>query len=726
MPTPKKLLLVEDQAIIALAEAGTLGRAGYEVEVALSGEEAIEGIRRDGGIDLVLMDIDLGPGMNGAEAARRILAVRPVPIVFLTAHAERGMVEKVRDIGHFGYVIKDSGEFVLLSSIEMAFELFEAQRRLAEERNDMRQVLESIEEAFYLKDVESGKMLLISPSYERIWGLPREELERDPASFMAAVHPEDLPRVEACRAEMAAGGRAFDMEYRILRPGGELRWVRAQTKRIEDPSGRGSRFAATALDITDHKLDELELADERRRLRAVLAAIPSLVILTGPDSETPIYVSENSLRLTGYSPEELKSGFHEFAREGDRERVALAIKEAFEKRNDFDGFEFDAVRKDGVPWQASASWRSIFDDSGAYKGRVFQVIDVTRLRRAESSLRESEQKYRAIADYTADWESWFGPSGEYLWVNPAVEQITGYSREEILAMPDFIASLIAEEDMPAFVERFREAVRSPEAGSNYEFRFVRRDGQLRWLSVSWTPIFDDAGRYLGLRASGRDVTDRKLGEERIAQLLAEKELLLREVHHRIKNNMSLVASMFAIQEDMILDPAARSALSDMRGRIMGMMILYDKLYRSEGAQDISARGYLGALLDGIAAEYSGSSGALLAWDIVDRAMDSRLLFPLGIIVNELVTNAFKYAFPGGVPGKIELAFLEIEGGGLELRVADDGIGIADSALAALARPGGGGGFGFLLVKTLTEQIGGKLERGRNCGRGAEFLLRFSA
>jgi PAS domain S-box-containing protein len=449
------------------------------------------------------------------------------------------------------------------------------------------------------------------------------------------------------------------------------------------------------------------------------------VILTGPDSESPIYVSENSLKITGYSPEELKCGFREFARETDRERVALAIREAFAKRSDFDGFEFDAARKDGVPWQASASWRSIFDDSGAYKGRVFQVIDVTRLRRAESALRESEQKYRAIADYTVDWESWFGPSGECLWVNPAVEQITGYAKEEILAMPDFIPVLIAEEDRPVFIERFQRAIRGREPNSGYELRFLRKDGTLRWLSVAWTPIFDDGGRYLGIRVSGRDVTDRRLGEERIAQLLAEKELLLREVHHRIKNNMGLIASMFSIQADMISDPAASSALSDMRGRLMGMMILYDKLYRSEGFQELSTRGYLGALLDGIADEYSGSSGALLSWDIVDRVMDSRILFPLGIIVNELVTNAFKYAFPKGEPGLIALRFREAEAGCLELRVADDGIGVADSALACPARGEGAGGFGFLLVKTLTEQIGAKLELGRNGGRGTEFLLRFS-
>jgi PAS domain S-box-containing protein len=720
MATPKKLLLVEDEALIALAEAVTLRDAGYEVETAASGEAAIEAVARDPGIAMVLMDIDLGPGIDGPEAASRILSARYLPVVFLTSHSESEMVAKVREIARFGYVIKNSGEFVLLSSIEMAFELFEAQCKLARERNNMREVLESIDEAFYLKDVESGKMLFISPSYERIWGRSLEELDRDPSSFMAAIHPDDLPLVAARREEMAAGGRPFDMEYRLLRPGGELRWVHARTRRIEDPETRAPLFAAVAEDITERKLAGMNLEDERRRLLSLLASIPSLVILTGPESEAPIYVSESCLRMTGYTSEELSSGFHEFALEDDRARVAEAFSDAVGKRTEGNDFEFRARRKDGSVWYASASWRPILDDSGAYKGRFFQVTDLTAQRRAEAALRESEMKYRAIADYTVNWESWFSPSGEYLWVNRGVEGITGYTREEVLGFPDFISALIAEEDRPLFAATFKGAIRSSESSSNFEFRFIRKDGTKRWLSASWTPIYDDSGAHLGIRASGGDVTERKAAEERIAQLLAEKQLLLREVHHRIKNNMGLVASMLSLQASMIPDAAAKSALHDMRGRVMGMMILYDRLYRSEGFQRLSTSAYIGALLEGIADEFALSSVAALSWEIVDREMDSRILFPLGIIANELVTNAFKYAFPGGGGGSIRLSLEEAAPGSFELCVRDDGIGIPEAA-----QTGKSGGFGFLLVESLSQQLGGKLERSSAAGAGTEFRISFA-
>src|SRR5512133_3453395 len=127
----KTILLVEDQPIIALAESKGLQRLGYEAQTAMHGEAAIEIIqdtKRD--IDLILMDIDLGPGMDGTEAARHILALRNLPIVFLTSHSERTTVDRVRGITRYGYVIKNSGDFVLQSSIEMAFDLFRAHEDL--------------------------------------------------------------------------------------------------------------------------------------------------------------------------------------------------------------------------------------------------------------------------------------------------------------------------------------------------------------------------------------------------------------------------------------------------------------------------------------------------------------------------------------------------------------------------------------------------------------------
>jgi PAS domain S-box-containing protein len=148
--------------------------------------------------------------------------------------------------------------------------------------------------------------------------------------------------------------------------------------------------------------------------------------------------------------------------------------------------------------------------------------EIEARKQAEKSLRDSEEKFKAIANYTVDWESWFGPDGKYLWVNRGVEQITGYSAEEILSMPNFITSMIAEEDRAMFTSQFKDAIKGSR-GENYEFRYVHKNGSILWMSISWQPIFDEKGTALGIRISGRDITERK----RIDDALVESELRYR-------------------------------------------------------------------------------------------------------------------------------------------------------------------------------------------------------
>ncbi len=138
--------------------------------------------------------------------------------------------------------------------------------------------------------------------------------------------------------------------------------------------------------------------------------------------------------------------------------------------------------------------------------------DITDRKQSEIDLANSEAKFKAIANYTVNWESWFGPDGKYLWVNPAVKRLTGYTPEEILALPDFITTLIAPEDHAAFLKKFKGALQGI-SGEGFEFRILRKNGTQRWISAAWQSIFDDTGHSLGVRASGQDITDHKQADE---------------------------------------------------------------------------------------------------------------------------------------------------------------------------------------------------------------------
>ena len=192
----KTILLVED-ALIAMDEEATLRKHGFNVITALTGEEAVSivGVTRE--IDLVLMDIDLGDGMDGIEAVRRILHTRDIPVVFLSSHTEPEIVEKTEAITSYGYVVKNSGETALIASIKMAFKLHDAYCDLRERKEKLREseekyrfLVENIADVIYTQD-DTGRIIYISPAIERLSGYAADEING--RHFADFVHPDDLP-----------------------------------------------------------------------------------------------------------------------------------------------------------------------------------------------------------------------------------------------------------------------------------------------------------------------------------------------------------------------------------------------------------------------------------------------------------------------------------------------------------------------------------------------------
>lgn len=264
MAPTRHLLLVEDQAIIALDEARRLERSGFAVTRAPTGEEAIAVVEEQRDLDLVLMDIDLGAGMDGTEAARRILSIRDIPIVFLTGHAEQEMVDRVRGITRYGYVLKNSGDFVLLSSIEMAFELYDAHRR----NRRHRQLLSRAEEIAHLGswrvDVHSGAAYWSDETF-RICGFEPGAFPPTLERAIETVHPGDREQVARELERAMRDGERFDMVFRIVRSDGGVRIVQGEAELA--PGREAQVIEGSLLDVTERRLAET-------KYRTFLNAIP--------------------------------------------------------------------------------------------------------------------------------------------------------------------------------------------------------------------------------------------------------------------------------------------------------------------------------------------------------------------------------------------------------------------------------------------------------------------
>jgi DNA-binding response OmpR family regulator len=230
---------------------------------------------------------------------------------------------------------------------------------------------------------------------------------------------------------------------------------------------------------------------------------------------------------------------------------------------------------------------------------------------------------------------------------------------------------------------------------------------------------DVGGRMLGLQ-SALDLRIRTLreSEERIQDLLAEKELLLHEVHHRMKNNMHTIVGFLELQADAVRDPAAAAALMDARSRVLSMGILYDKLYRSKSVGELSIREFLPQLIDDIVDQFPNRNSVKVEKNIDDFVLDAQMLTTIGMIVAELVTNAMKHAFSGREGGSIR-ASASSKGGRATISLEDDGIGVPASIDCMNSE-----GFGLRLVANLTQQAGGTLFVERN--NGTKFILAFDA
>ncbi|HBC73937.1 MAG: hypothetical protein A2008_05440 [Candidatus Wallbacteria bacterium GWC2_49_35] len=465
----KNILLVEDETAVGTCEKKILETLGYNVVWALNGEAALDIVRfRKEPFDLILMDIDLGEGIDGTQAAEAILKERNVPVVFLSSHTEPEVVEKTEKITSYGYVVKNTGPTILDASIKMAFKLFDA-----------------------------------------------------------------------------------------------------------------------------------------------------------------------------------------------------------------------------------------------------------RTKKAEESMIESETRYKYISDATSDFVFSCAESSEGAytidWMAGAVERITGYTLEELRAMGCW-RSLVHPGDVAAFDENVIN-INEGTSGS-CTLRIITKNGGIKWIAVNTKHIPSKiAAAPHRIFGGCTDITERKLAEEKLQLLVEEKEMMLKEVHHRIRNNLNAIDGLISLQMDALSEPSAADALNDTRSRMLSMMLIYDKLYRSENFMEISFRQYLSPLVDGIISIFPTRAAIKTEKIIDDFIIDSRRLSYIGIIVNECLTNIMKYAFAGRGEGSIRIT-AENKDSKVTITVQDDGVGIPETTYTE-----GSGGFGFKLIEMMARQLRGAAWFER--GSGTRFILQFS-
>ncbi|MGE5500089.1 MAG: histidine kinase dimerization/phosphoacceptor domain -containing protein, partial [Syntrophothermus sp.] len=273
------------------------------------------------------------------------------------------------------------------------------------------------------------------------------------------------------------------------------------------------------------------------------------------------------------------------------------------------------------------------------------------------------------------------------------------------------------EDKERSADNIKRSMQKLKPRDGNEYTMLKKDGSTFQVLIFSDPAYKE-NRMSGLRGIIVDISERKKAENKINNLLLEKDLILKEVHHRIKNNMATIKSLLDLQAVTLKDPAAVAALRDAESRIKSMMVLYDKLYKSVGFGEMPVKDYLSVLIDSIIEEFPGAGTVKVNKDIEEFILDVKKIQPLGIIINELITNIMKYAFNGR--GNREIYFSACtEQDRIRIRLRDNGIGIPESVNFENST-----GFGLMLIGILIQQLEGSISINRS--GGSEFLIEFSS
>ncbi|WP_292381915.1 PAS domain S-box protein [Methanosarcina sp. UBA289] len=571
-----------------------------------------------------------------------------------------------------------------------------------------------------------------SLEHDRIFGYKQLLPQWTYEMLLDHVLPEDREMVEAKFREATGEYKDWDFECRIRRIDGEIRWIRTAGRHRVDATGN-IRIAGIVQDITESKqaekvLRENELRNkvteaievERRRLFDVLETLPIMITLLTPDHQIA------------------------FANRCFREKFGeLCIRQCYEycfgRTKSCELCEVYKVLEADQPhrWEVNMPDGSIFDtydlpftDVDGSPMILEMDIDITERKAAEEKLRDSEEKYRNIVETSNELIIILDNEAVITYVNKRMLDMLGYTMEESIGKS--IWDFISEESKPIVkmnLEKRRQGI-----SENYELKLVRKDGSPLWTLISTKPLFDKEGKYVGAMGMLTDITERKKAEETLTNIETSRK---KEIHHRIKNNLQVISSLLDLQAEQfknqedIRDSEVLEAFRESQDRVISMALIHEELYRGEELDKLNFSPYIEELANTLFQTYRlGNTDISLNIDLEENLFfDMDTAVPLGIIVNELVSNSLKHAFPDRNKGEIRIKLhreysIEFESKDYEstnnrftLSISDNGVGIPEDLDIE-----GLDSLGMQLVTSLVDQLDGELELKRN--NGTEFTMRF--
>lgn len=337
-------------------------------------------------------------------------------------------------------------------------------------------------------------------------------------------------------------------------------------------------------------------------------------------------------------------------------------------------------------------------------------------RQALAQLELTEQKFQEVFNQANDIISLHtldnGLPGRFMEINEVGTTILGYDHDEFINMK--LEDLLSPgENSEIFTQSLDLNTKD---SCSYETIFQSKEGELIPVESSYR-VFQLHGEPVVIAVS-RDITERKIAEEKIKKSLEEKELLLKEIHHRVKNNLMIISSLLNLQSQTVDDERSRDSFKDIQNRARSMALIHEKLYQSTDLKRIDFGEYIRTLATELFHTYASTQHIKLLMDVEKVFVDINTAIPLGLIINEIITNSLKHGFPNGKEGEIRVELHSINDS-CEFKVKDDGIGFPENLDFRNTDS-----LGLQLVNSLTQQIDGEINM--EVDHGTEFIINFKS
>lgn len=590
--------------------------------------------------------------------------------------------------------------------------------------------------------------------------------------FTNLIHPDDLNlAMQSMNNHLKGITEEYAIDYRIRDVSGNYHWYRDVgkiTQRYDDKKPK--ILTGVVMDITKNKLSEEVIRKSEAQYRLLADNISDVPWVLNIKTGTWNYMSPSVERLTGFTVEEtlqktinevMTQSSYDYLAKALADRISLFFSNPHKKNYYID--EIEQIRKDG-----STVWTEVTSKFITNKKGETLVVGVSRdissRKEAEIALQESKQFFEDVINFLPDPTFVINTSGHILAWNHAMEGLSRIAAQEILGKGNYeysqhlygerIPILIDYVLHPDLVDDITEKYSNfREEGSTIiaENKITSPDGQVQFYMIAVSPLFDTRENIIGAIESIRDITElkrtekdlaelnknlekivldrtksleeeielRKKAEEDIAISLKEKEMLLKEIHHRVKNNMQVISSLLLLQSQTIQDEYIKGLFKESMVRIKSIALVHEQLYRSDNLSRIDYSDYLRKMFHPLFDAYrTDMQQVKMVIDANPVQITIEKAVPCSLIVNELISNSLKHAFPGDTKGEIHIRFsFDAHTNVYTLDYADNGIGFPEGF-----NPEKTGSLGMSLIKGLTKQLEGKLEF--VLGNGIHYLITF--